>query len=142
MELNDYLTISKPLETDFSSFCKLNNVENVEQFRFECFKKGYYIEKYGLLGEDDEIRPWEIEVTKEVVKEVIKEVEVVKTVEDCTDCNEKLTMISLTLQTLRGQVSEKDDKIKDLETKINDLSGIITSRLARFHPGTNIQEKL
>ena len=93
MELNDYLTISKPLETDFSSFCKLNNVENVEQFRFECFKKGYYIEKYGLLGEDDEIRPWEIEVTKEVVKEVIKEVEVVKTVEDCTDCNEKLTMI-------------------------------------------------
>ena len=66
MELNDYLTISKPLESDFISFCKLNEIEDVEGFRFECFKKGYYIEKYGLLGEDDEIKPWEVEVVKEV----------------------------------------------------------------------------
>jgi hypothetical protein len=132
MEQNDYSIISKPLESDFISFCKLNDVENIEQFRFECFKKGYYIEKYGLLGEDDEIKPWEIEV--------VKEVEVVKTVEDCTECNEKLTMISETLQKLRGQNSEKDDKIKELETKINEMSGIFKSKLARFHPGTNLRD--
>ena len=71
MELNDYLTISKPLESDFISFCKLNEIEDIETFRFDCFKKGYYIEKYGLLGEDDEIKPWEIEVVKEVVVENI-----------------------------------------------------------------------
>jgi hypothetical protein len=134
MEQNDYSIISKPLEPDFVSFCKLNNVENIEQFRFECFKKGYYIEKYGLLGEDDEIKPWEIEV--------VKEVEVVKTVEDCTECNEKLTMISETLQKLRGQNSEKDDKIKELETKINEMSGIFKSKLARFHPGTNLRDTI
>jgi hypothetical protein len=144
MELNDYLTISKPLESDFTSFCKLNNVDNVEQFRFECFKKGYYIEKYGLLGEDDEIRPWEVEVTKEV--EVIKYVdrEVVKevTVQDCEECNNKLTMISQTLQNLREEILTKDKLIKEQETKINDLSGIIQSKLARFHPGSNLREKL
>jgi predicted RNase H-like nuclease (RuvC/YqgF family) len=134
MEQNDYSIISKPLESDFISFCKLNDVENIEQFRFECFKKGYYIEKYGLLGEDDEIKPWEIEV--------VKEVEVVKTVEDCTECNEKLTMISETLQKLRGQNSEKDDKIKELETKINEMSGIFKSKLARFHPGTNLRDTI
>lgn len=134
MEQNDYSIISKPLESDFISFCKLNDVENIEQFRFECFKKGYYIEKYGLLGEDDEIKPWEIEV--------VKEVEVVKTVEDCTECNEKLSMISETLQKLRGQISDKDDKIKELETKINEMSGIFKSKLARFHPGTNLKDTI
>jgi len=134
MEQNDYSIISKPLESDFISFCKLNDVENIEQFRFECFKKGYYIEKYGLLGDDDEIKPWEIEV--------VKEVEVVKTVEDCTECNEKLSMISETLQKLRGQISDKDDKIKELETKINEMSGIFKSKLARFHPGTNLRDTI
>lgn len=139
MEQNNYSTISKPLEGDFTSFCKLNNIENVEEFRFECFKKGYYIEKYGLLGEDDEIKPWEVIVEKEVVKEVEKEVVVNA---DCKECNEKLEMIGYTLQSLRTQINEKDEKLKQQEIKINDLSGIITSRLARFHPGSNLKDTI
>jgi hypothetical protein len=139
MEQNDYLIISKPLETDFTSFCKINNIENIEEFRFECFKKGYYIEKYGLLGEDDEIKPWEVVVEKEVIKEVQKEVVVNA---DCKDCNDKLEMITITLQNLRTQINEKDEKIKQQEIKINDLSGIITSRLARFHTSSNLNDTL
>ena len=139
MEQNNYSIISKPLEGDFTSFCKINNIENVEEFRFECFKKGYYIEKYGLLGEDDEIKPWEVIVEKEVVKEVEKEVVVNA---DCKECNEKLEMIGYTLQSLRNQINEKDEKLKQQEIKINDLSGIITSRLARFHPGSNLKDKI
>lgn len=139
MEQNNYSTISKPLEGDFVSFCKLNNIENVEEFRFECFKKGYYIEKYGLLGEDDEIKPWEVIVEREVVKEVEKEVVVNA---DCKECNEKLEMIGYTLQSLRTQINEKDEKLKQQEIKINDLSGIITSRLARFHPGSNLKDTI
>lgn len=139
MEQNDYSIISKPLESDFVSFCKLNKIENIEEFRFECFKKGYYIEKYGLLGEDDEIKPWEVVVEKEVIKEIQKEVVVNA---DCKDCNDKLEMITTTLQTLRNQVNEKDEKIKQQEIKINDLSGIITSRLARFHPSSNLKDTI
>lgn len=139
MEQNNYSTISKPLEGDFVSFCKLNNIENIEEFRFDCFKKGYYIQKYGLLGEDDEIKPWEVIVEKEVVKEVEKEVVVNA---DCKECNEKLEMIGYTLQSLRTQINEKDEKLKQQEIKINDLSGIITSRLARFHPGSNLKDKI
>jgi hypothetical protein len=139
MEQNNYSTISKPLEGDFVSFCKLNNIENIEEFRFDCFKKGYYIQKYGLLGEDDEIKPWEVIVEKEVIKEVEKEVVVNA---DCKECNEKLEMIGYTLQSLRTQINEKDEKLKQQEIKINDLSGIITSRLARFHPGSNLKDKI
>jgi hypothetical protein len=139
MEQNNYLTISKPLESDFVGFCKLNNIENIEEFRFECFKKGYYIEKYGLLGEDDEIKPWEVIVEKEVVREVQKEVIVNA---DCKDCNEKLEMISKTLQNLRSQLNEKDELLKKQDSKINDLSDIIKSRLARFHPSSNLKDML
>ena len=139
MEQNNYSTISKPLEGDFVSFCKLNNIENIEEFRFDCFKKGYYIQKYGLLGEDDEIKPWEVIVEKEVIKEVEKEVVVNA---DCKECNEKLEMIGYTLQSLRTQINEKDEKLKQQEIKINDLSGIITSRLARFHPGSNLKDTI
>jgi len=139
MEQNSYSIISKPLETDFITFCKLNNIENMEEFRFECFKKGYYIEKYGLLGEDDEIKPWEVIVEKEVVKEIQKEVVINA---DCKDCNEKLEMITNTLQTLRTQINEKDENLKQQEIKINDLSGIITSRLARFHTSSNLKDTI
>ena len=137
MEQSSYSIISKPLESDFISFCKLNNIEKIEEFRFECFKKGYYIEKYGLLGEDDEIKPWEVVVEKEVVKEVEKEVVVNA---DCKECNDKLEMIGLTLQSLRNEISDKDKLLKEQETKINDLSALITSRLARFHSSSNLKD--
>ncbi len=58
------------------------------------------------------------------------------------DCNEKLSMITQTLQNLREEVGTKDKKIKEQEIKINDLSGIIQSKLARFHPGSNLRDKL
>jgi hypothetical protein len=137
MEQSNYSIISKPLESDFVGFCKINKIENIEEFRFECFKKGYYIEKYGLLGEDDEIKPWEVIVEKEVVKEVEKEVVINA---DCKECNDKLEMIGNTLQNLRSQLTEKENKIKEQENKINDLSGIITSRLARFHSSSNLKD--
>lgn len=137
MEQNDYSIISKPIENDFVSFCKLNEIKDIEQFRFECFKKGYYIEKYGLLGEDDEIKPWEVIVEKEVPVEVIKEVVV-----GSKDCDEKLVMLTQTLQNVRNELILKDNKIAEQEIKIKEMGDIVKSRLARFHPGSNLNKTL
>jgi hypothetical protein len=137
MEQNDYSIISQPLEKDFVSFCKLNNINNIEEFRFECFKKGYYIEKYGLLGEDDEIKPWEVVVEKEVVKEVVKEIEVGN-----KDCDEKLISLTQTLQTLRLDLTEKESKIKEQQIKIDELTTIFQNKVARFHPGSDISKRI
>lgn len=137
MEQNDYSTISKPIENDFVSFCKLNEINDIEQFRFECFKKGYYIEKYGLLGEDDEIKPWEVIVEKEVPVEVVKEVVV-----GSKDCDEKLVMLTQTLQNVRNELILKDNKIAEQEIKIKEMGEIVKSRLARFHPGSNLSKTL
>jgi hypothetical protein len=136
MELKNS-SIFKQIENDFLSFCKLNNITDTEQFMYECFKKGYYIEKYGLLGEDDEIKPWEVIVEKEVPVEVVKEVVV-----GSKDCDEKLELMSKTVQTLRTETIEKDKKILEQETKISELTSIFKNKIARFHPGSNLNQTL
>jgi ATP-dependent Lon protease len=61
-------------------YCKLNNIEDIDKFILDCFTQGYNINKYGLLGTNDEpiTIEKEIEVIKEVPVEVIREVEVIK----------------------------------------------------------------
>ena len=74
-----------------SAYCSANNIEDIDDFIYKCFKQGFDIRKYGLLGktlnegEKDlktggiEEKRAEIEVIREkraeVLVEVIKEVE-------------------------------------------------------------------
>jgi hypothetical protein len=82
-------------------YCKLNNIEDVDDFISKCFTNGLNIEKYGLLGDNsgktgivsekqveiEVIREIRVEVPVEVVKyvevpvEIIKEVEVIQYVD-------------------------------------------------------------
>ena len=82
-------TLDKQNQKELIEYCKLNNIEDTNKFFQKCFKRGYDIERYGLIGDntqkiieyvDKEIP---IEVIKYVEKEVIKEVpiEVIKEVE-------------------------------------------------------------
>jgi hypothetical protein len=82
-------TLDKQNQKELIEYCKLNNIEDTNKFFQKCFKKGYDIERYGLIGDntqkiieyvDKEIP---IEVIKYVEKEVIKEVpiEIIKEIE-------------------------------------------------------------
>ena len=53
MEQNNLLTIelSKLDSEDMKSFCKLNEITDIDGFVKLCFRKGYYIEKYGMLNQ-------------------------------------------------------------------------------------------
>jgi len=81
-------------------YCLLNKILDIDDFINKCFKKGFHIEKYGLLGETlnegekdlktgivgekqveiEVIREIRVEVPVEVIKEVEKIVEVIKEV--------------------------------------------------------------
>lgn len=66
------INLSRKQLKDVEEFCKLNKIENVEEFLFKCFIGGYEIEKYGLLQNSGGSREkW---VEKEVIVE--KRVEV------------------------------------------------------------------
>ena len=61
-----------------SAYCKLNSIEDVDEFIKKCFESGFNIEKYGLLGKTLNEVEKQVEAPVEVIKEVEKVVEVVK----------------------------------------------------------------
>ena len=67
-----------------SAFCESQEIKDVDQFMYLCFKQGFDIKRYGFLGktldegEKDLIKEVIIEKRVEVPVEIIKEVEIVK----------------------------------------------------------------
>jgi predicted RNase H-like nuclease (RuvC/YqgF family) len=113
MEQNNLQTIEIPKKKyeTIIQFCELNDIEDPKSFIFACLMKGYNIEKYGLLGDGDQMF---IEVEKEVPVEVVKEVYVADL--------EALKKLENTIQTLNNELSLKSDKIKNLEEQVKELS--------------------
>ena len=91
---------NKEILNSVDSFCKLNNIDDVDSFIKKVFQEGFNIKKYGLLGktlnegekdlktgvieekrvEIEVIREIRVEIPVEVIKEVEKIVEVIKEV--------------------------------------------------------------
>ena len=64
-------------------FCMINGITDINKFIQECFKQGFDIKRYGLLGETGEkkvIVEKLVEIPVEVIKEIEKIVEVIKEV--------------------------------------------------------------
>ena len=82
MEKKNYLTLNKQNQKDLTDYCKLNNIEDVDKFFQKCFKRGYDIERYGLISNNTEkiIEYVEKEIPIEVIKYVDKIVEIIKEV--------------------------------------------------------------
>ena len=100
MELNYSKIFNKETLGSVDSFCKLNNIDDVDGFIKTIFQEGFNIKKYGLLGktlnegekdlktgvieeklvEIEVIREIRVEIPVEVIKEVEKIVEVIKEV--------------------------------------------------------------
>jgi hypothetical protein len=129
MEQKNSLTLDRELSSDIATFCTANEIADVEKFMLDSFKNGYYIYKYGLMGEDFEIKPLE------KVKEVLVE-------KDCSELQAKLEQLSETTMSLRGVISQQEITIKVQEEKINNLSGIIQSKLVKYHSTSNLKNTL
>ena len=100
MEPNYSKIFNKEIIGSVDSFCKLNNIDDVDSFIKNVFQEGFNIKKYGLLGktlnegkkdlktggieekrvEIEVIREIRVEIPVEVIKEVEKIVEVIKEV--------------------------------------------------------------
>lgn len=153
--------IDKKYHKDILTFISLNEIKDVDVFINKCFKKGFDIEKYGLLGNETEVRevekivevpvekvveiikevpvpPVEIEVIKYVDREVIKEVPVEKVVSNIDNIYDKnkVKMLENTLLNLRKELQIKQSKIDELE-KI-----VLQNTNAIYLKGSNLNQKL
>ena len=221
------IKLTESQKRDIQSYCKTNNIEDVEKFVKDCFRQGFDVKKYGLLDDGStsvvekevikEIRvevPVEITKEVEVIKEIIVEKPVEKVVEkiveivkeipiekvitkteyvsDDTKINElllkiqqlenkepeiiekeiikevivekevpveitkevivekiieknnddKMKMLQETLQSLRKELTLKNDKIKQLEQSLKDLETLAVSKGAVFLKNSNLNENL
>ena len=130
MEQKDSKIFDKKIMQAVSAFCSSNNIEDVDDFIYRCFKQGFDIEKYGFLGktvnEDEKnlitevIVEKQVEVPVEVIKEVVVEKEVIKEV----PVEKVVTKIEyVSDKTNENELIAKIDEIKnDYEQKIFHLN--------------------
>jgi predicted RNase H-like nuclease (RuvC/YqgF family) len=64
-----------------SAFCSANNIEDIDEFIYRCFKQGFDIEKYGFLGKTLNDGEKDLKIGFSSEKQVLKEVIVEKRVE-------------------------------------------------------------
>jgi hypothetical protein len=127
-----------------TEYCKLNDIENIDEFMYKCFQEGFNIKKYGLLG--GEVRgevtvevPVEVikevekivEIIKEVPVEVIKEVEKIIYTSDDTQVNE----MSLKIEELNGEISIKTTEIdrirEEFSIKTKEMENIFQNEMSK-----------
>ena len=128
-----------------SAFCESQEIKDVDNFMYLCFKQGFDIKKYGLLGKTlnegekhlktggIEEKQVEIEVIREirveVPVEVIKEVEKIIYTSDDTQVNELL----LKIEQLNGEISIKTTEInrirQEFSTKTEEMENIFQNRM-------------
>ena len=164
MEQKNSLTIDLSIQDykDLMTFCDLNEIKLVDDFVRLCFRKGYYIEKYGLLNQGQLPEVIDRELEKEVIKEVIveKEVFIEKPVIDNTKIEELQNEIYIlkgklenqkevecgklqeTLMNLNRQLGEKNDIIKELRNKVEDLENLTKTSYAFYMKSSNLKDRL
>jgi predicted RNase H-like nuclease (RuvC/YqgF family) len=159
MEQKDSKIFNKETLGSVESFCKLNNIEDKEDFIYLCFKQGFDIKKFGLLGETlnesekhlktggieekrveiEVIREIRVEIPVEVIKEVEKIVEVIKevTVEKVVIKEVPVDRVveKIIYTTDNIQINELGGKIAKLEqelsTKTTEMENIFQNRMSK-----------
>ena len=122
--------IDQKYKSDILSYCKMNNIDDIDLFVTQCFKQGFDIKKYGLLGETlnegekhlktgivgekqveiEVIREIRVEVPVEVIKEVEKIVTKIEYISDKKIEND-----------LNETITKKDEEIDKLNQTLDEL---------------------
>jgi hypothetical protein len=159
--------IDKKHHKDILDFIKLNELGDVDVFINKCFKNGFNIEKYGLIGNNVEIKeiekivevpvekiveiikevptpPVEIEVIKYVDREVIKEVPVEKVVSNIDNISDKYDEKILHLNEELEQERRKFSiKLTDLENIFHKEKNELLSQIDKLNEDkTNDKSKM
>ena len=126
-----------------SAYCLANNIENVDDFIYKCFRQGFDIEKYGFLGkilnegekdlktsgvqekwvEKEVIVEKRVEVPVEVIKEVekivevpvevIKEIEKIITITNNKELEEKILHLNKQIESESKIFSTKTQEMEN-----------------------------
>ena len=117
---------NKEILNSVDSFCKLNNIDDVDSFIKKVFQEGFNIKKYGLLGKtlnegEKHLKTGGIE-EKRVEIEVIREIRVEVPVEVIKEVPVEIVVEKIIYTTDDIQINELGGKIAELEQEISTKS--------------------
>jgi predicted RNase H-like nuclease (RuvC/YqgF family) len=142
MEQRDSKIFDKKTMQAVSAYCSVNNIEDTDNFIYRCFKQGFDIEKYGLLGktlnEDEKDLKTGIVGEKQVEIEVIREIRVEVPVEVIKEVEKVVTKIEY-ISDKSGE-NELIGKIEQLEQNIFHLNEQIETERKIFSTKTEEME--
>ena len=161
MEQKNSKIFDKKIIQTVTEFCSANNIEDIDDFIYRCFKQGFDIQRFGLLGnslnEDekhlktDDIGEKEVikevivekrveipvEVIKEVVveKEIIKEVPVEKVVTKIEYISDKTSEVELS-----KKITKLEENIFQLNKELNEEKQLFSTKTTEME--NNFQNEI
>ena len=150
MEQKNLLTIdiSKQDHKDLISFCELNEITDIDGFVKLCFRKGYYIERYGLLNQGQLPEVIDREFEKEVVVEDNSKIEELQNeiyiLKGKLENQKEFECGKLqdTIMELNRQLGDRNRLVKDLTTKANELENLTKTSYAFYLKSSNLKDRL
>ena len=137
-----------------SSFCVANNIVDEDDFIYRCFKQGFDIKKFGLLGNSnidnkndltENISQNEMAKKDEELDELRRTLDEVldKPVIEVDKLDGKMKMLQETLLSLRKELQVKNKRIEELE-KINQdfVNMSLPQQGASYLRGSNLNSKI
>jgi hypothetical protein len=150
MEQKNLLTIdiSKQDHKDLISFCELNEITDIDGFVKLCFRKGYYIERYGLLNQGQLPEVIDREFEKEIVVEDNSKIEELQNeiyiLKGKLENQKEVECGKLqdTIMELNRQLGDRNRLVKDLTTKVNELENLTKTSYAFYLKSSNLKDRL
>ena len=121
MEQKNSKIFSKETIQLVTAFCESQEIKDVSNFMYLCFKQGFDIKKYGFLGETEQEKIIEvpIEIIKEVekivevpVEKVVTKIEYIRDENNENELGEKITK-------LEKEMSKKDEELDQLRRNLD-----------------------
>jgi hypothetical protein len=150
MEQKNLLTIEigKTDSSDIQSFCDANEITDIQGFMMLCFRKGFFIEKYGMLNQGELPDVIDREFEKEVkiedtskIEELQNEIYVLKgKLENQKEI--ECGKLQETIMELNRQLGDKNTRIKELTAKTLELENLTKTSYAFYLKNSNLKDRL
>ena len=137
------------LKKEFTEYCKLNEIEDIDFFMVKCAKDGLTLDKYGVAPFLPKSQIQEVPVEKEVVKEVVKEVIVEKEIivekivpkeVDNTEVIEELERVKKELVDKDTIITKQKEELDKQEEILEHFKNVTVNRRAQYMKTSNLND--
>ena len=127
MEQKNSKIFDKKIIQSVTAFCSTNNIEDVDDFIYRCFKQGFDIERFGLLG--NSLNVDEKHLIKEVPVDRVIEKEIYIT--DNNQVNELGGIVAKLEENIFQLTQELESEKQNFSTKTTEMENFFQDKMSK-----------